>query len=325
MLKRLGAVALAASALISSNSHAVGCSQWLFSSGGYTDTQHKILLVHGISGFDSVGGLIDYFYTIPTNLCRSGADVKVASVSAFNDSLDRGRQLAQDINRNRYGSGKFNIMAHSQGSPTARVAMTYDAAMNGYGNGRIVSVTSVDGVNKGSKIADIVRGIIPPGSGVEGGVAGLVNAFGGLIGALSGDGNPQNAIASLETLTSDGTNTLNQIHGYGVASGYCTNDRATQVTVNGNRVRLYSWAGKKTLTNVLDIGDPFIGALGLAFGFEQNDGLVSVCSQKLGYYIGAFDANHLDVQNQVLGLRYLFHDPVSVYRQHANRLKNAGL
>ena len=36
--------------------------------------------------------------------------------------------------------------------------------------------------------------------------------------------------------------------------------------------------------------------------------------------------NHLDEVNQMLGLRGLFSsNPVSVYRAHANRLKNAGL
>jgi len=36
--------------------------------------------------------------------------------------------------------------------------------------------------------------------------------------------------------------------------------------------------------------------------------------------------NHLDEVNQVIGLRSLFTaNPVSVYRSHANRLKNAGL
>ena len=36
--------------------------------------------------------------------------------------------------------------------------------------------------------------------------------------------------------------------------------------------------------------------------------------------------NHLDVVNQVLGLTSIFDvNPVSIYRTHANRLRNAGL
>lgn len=311
--------------LAPSAAEAAGCSRYWFTAGGYTDTRHKILMVHGLSGFDTIGGVIGYFHTVPMNLCRSGADVEVASVSAFNDSETRGRQLAQDINANRYGSGKFNVIAHSQGSPTARAAITFDAAMNPYGRGRIVSVTSVGGVNKGSKVADVIRGVLPADSAIEGGAAALANAVGGLIGALSGRNLPQNSIGGLETLTTPQTEAFNARHPYGVASGYCTDDRASRVTVNGNAIRLYSWAGKRPLTNLLDVTDPFLGFTSLAFGFEPNDGLVAVCSQKLGQYIGAYNANHVDEINHFLGLRYPFHDPVGVYRRHANRLKRAGL
>ncbi len=305
---------------------AAGCSKWWGTTGGYTDTKYPFLMVHGITGFDTVGGLIGYFHTIPMNLCRSGADVKVAQVSPFNDSEQRGLRLAQDINNNVYGSAsKFNIVAHSQGSPTTRAAITFDANMNSSGKGRIASLTSVDGVNKGSKTADMIRGIIPMDSGIEGGAAALANAFGTIISWISGDSANQNSIAALETLTSRGTADLNSRHPYGVASGYCTNDRATSVTVRGNKIRLYSWAGKSVLTNVLDPLDGFLVTTSLAFGGETSDGLVSECSQKLGYFIGSYKANHIDAINHVLGVRHLFHDPVTPYRTQANRLKNAGL
>lgn len=276
-------------------------------------------MVHGITGFDSIGGLIGYFHTIPMNLCRSGADVKVANVAPFNSSEQRGVKLANDIQANVYGgSSKFNIFAHSQGSPTSRVAISYAPE-------RIASLTSVDGVNKGSKVADMVRGIIPVDGAIEGGVAALANAFGTLVNWLSGNSNTNNSVEALETLTSRGTEQLNQSHGYGVASGYCTNDRATSATVNGNQVKLYSWSGKSVLTNILDPLDGFLVTTSLAFGGEQNDGLVSVCSQKLGQYIGNYNANHIDAINHVLGVRSLWHNPVTPYRTQANRLKNAGL
>ena len=304
---------------------AVGCSAYRGTSGGYTDTKNPFLLVHGVSGFDQVGGLIGYFHTIPQNLCRSGADVKVANVAAFNSSEQRGRKLAEDINNNRYGSSKFNIIAHSQGSPTARVAVTYDASMNSRGKGRIKSVTSVGGVNKGSKVADVVRGVVPSSGRIPGGINALGDALGGLISAISGSRNRQNGINALNTLTTSGTNDLNKRHGYGVAKSYCSNDRQSSATVNGNKIYIYSWAGKSPLTNILDITDAFVGITSLVFGREDNDGLVSVCSQKLGSYLGAKRANHVDEINHLFGLRSLFHNPVSMYRQHANRLRNKGL
>jgi triacylglycerol lipase len=325
MKKLLAVVGLSISASFASSAFAAGCSQWWGTSGGYTDTKHPILLVHGLSGFDTIGGLIGYFHTIPMNLCRSGADVEVASVAAFNDSEQRGQKLAQDISSNLFGTGKFNMIGHSQGAPTARAAITFNANMYSSGNGRIVSLTSVGGVNKGSKTADMIRGIIPVNGVVQGGTVALANAFGGIINALSGNSNSQDALGALKTLTTPGTNDLNSRHGYGVASGYCTNDRATQVTVKGNTIKLYSWAGNSVFTNVLDVTDAFLGITALPFQGEKNDGLVSVCSQKLGYFIGETSANHIDEVNHLLGVRSLWHDPVTMYRQHANRLKNAGL
>lgn len=323
MRKLICAASLAAcTALSASSVMAAGCSKWWGSTGGYTDTSNPILLVHGLSGFDTIGGLIGYFHTIPLNLCRSGADVKVASISAFNSSEQRGKQLADDINRNRYGSSKFNLIGHSQGAPTGRVAITFDAASHNRGQGRIKSMTSVGGVNKGSKTADMLAGKIP--ANVQGGVGALGNAFGNLINALSGNRNSQDALGALKTLTTEGTNTLNSRHGYGVSSSYC-GSRSASATVNGNNIKLYSWAGQSVFTNVFDITDPFLGITSLAFRGEQNDGLVSVCSQKMGQFIGSRTANHLDEVNHLLGARSPFHSPVGMYRQHANRLKNAGL
>ena len=64
----------------------------------------------------------------------------------------------------------------------------------------------------------------------------------------------------------------------------------------------------------------------LAFS-GPNDGLVGRCSSHLGMVIrDDYRMNHLDEVNQFMGLTSLFEtDPVSVYRQHANRLKNEGL
>ncbi len=69
-----------------------------------------------------------------------------------------------------------------------------------------------------------------------------------------------------------------------------------------------------------------MGAASLAFE-GPTDGLVGRCSSHLGMVIrDNYRMNHLDEVNQVFGLTSLFEtDPVSIYRQHANRLKNAGL
>ena len=285
----------------------------------YTKTKYPIVLVHGGTGFDTIGGLINYFHTIPWNLERDGAKVYVASVSALNDSEQRGASLAQQIVPwASANGGKVNLIGHSQGSPTSRVAASLRPDL-------VASVTSVNGVNKGSKVADVLRGVIPANSAIEGVANGLANAIGSLINLLSGNNNPQNGLAALKTLTTAGTTALNGRHPWGVnSSSYCA--KSTEVhNVRGHNIRYYSWTGNTPYTNVFDAVDPFLAITGLAFGSEKNDGLVGVCSTYLGQVIGdGYNMNHVDAINHLFGVRG-WTDPVSLYRQHANRLKSKGV
>ena len=72
--------------------------------------------------------------------------------------------------------------------------------------------------------------------------------------------------------------------------------------------------------------DHAVGLTGLA-GSEANDGLVGRCSSHFGKVLrDDYPWNHGDAINQLFGVRGLFTpDPVDVYREHANRLKNAGV
>lgn len=284
---------------------------------GYTQTRYPIVLVHGVTGFNTLGGLINYFHTIPWNLERSGARVYTASVSFVNDSQTRGQQLANYING--LGQAKVNIMAHSQGAPTARVTASLIP-------GKIASITSIDGVNKGSKVADVIRGIIPPGSAVEGGVSAIANALGKLVNALSNTNNPQNGLAALETLTTRGTTALNDALGWKGVNRWSCAGTNEDVWINGHKIKFFSWSGHSVYTNWTDITDPFLGVTSLAFGSQQNDGLVDVCSSKMGNVISTnYDMNHVDAINHLFGARSWWTDPVALYRSQANRLKNRGL
>ncbi|MDI9244212.1 alpha/beta fold hydrolase [Marinobacter sp. CHS3-4] len=284
---------------------------------GYTQTKHPIVLVHGVTGFNTIGGLINYFHNIPWNLERSGARVYSASVSFVNSSEQRGQQLANYVNG--LGHSKVNLMAHSQGSPTSRVTASLIPH-------KIASITSINGVNKGSKVADVVRGIIPPGSYVEGGAQAIASALGDLVNALSGSDNPQDGVAALETLTTRGTTELNNALGWKGVNRWSCSGAAEDQWINGNRVKMFSWTGKSVFTNWTDITDPFLGITALAFGNEQNDGLVGVCATKLGNVIGThYDMNHADAVNHLFGARSWWTNPVSLYRSQANRLKNRGL
>ena len=295
----------AASLLLGANAHAAS---------EYAKTRYPIVLVHGLFGFDSFLGL-DYFYGIPGALTQDGARVFVAQVSAANSTEVRGEQLLAQVKTIMAitGASKVNLIGHSHGGPTIRYVA-------GVAPQLVASVTSIGGVNKGSRVADILRGIVPAGTLSETLVNNAAKAFVALINLGSGGTSlPQMPTAALDALTTVKTQDFNRRFPQALPSGCGSGPEL----VNG--VRYYSWAGTMPVTNVLDVSDGALGILSLVFG-EANDGLVSACSSRLGTHLGDYRQNHLDEVNQVLGLRDWFSaDPVTLYRQHANRLKQMGL
>lgn len=284
---------------------------------GYTQTRHPIVLVHGLLGFDSLLGVYDYFYGLPSDLRSGGARVYVANVSSSNFTEVRGEQLIRYLDQLRatYGHSKFNLIGHSHGGPTARYVASVRPDL-------VASMTSIGSPHTGSKVADGLSTIAPPGSWLEATVAGFVNALSVFIEFLSGDGDPQNALGALASLNSAGAQAFNNRHPQGRPTSSCGSGAST---VNG--IRYYSMGGTSVLTNIFDASDAMLGASSLFFGWEQNDGLVGQCSSRWGFVLrDNYPWNHLDQVNQILGLRGLFTpSPSSVYRAHANRLKNVGL
>ena len=290
---------------------------WWWGSSNYTKTQHPIVLVHGLLGFDSLFGLYDYFYRIPGELADDGATVYVVNVSSSNFSEVRGEQLIEELETLAalYGHDRFNLIGHSHGGPTIRYVASVRPDL-------VASITSVGSPHTGSAVADGIRAAVQPGSGLEALVAGLVDGLSVLIEFLSGDDDPQDALGALASLTTDGAALFNAVHPQGMPTSACGGGASA---VNG--VRYYSMGGTGVLTNVLDVSDGFLGASSLFFGFSSNDGLVGRCSSHLGVVLrDDYFWNHLDEVNQILALRSWFApNPTSVYRSHANRLKNAGL
>jgi len=306
------ACGLVAALGVSTQAHAF----W-FSSSQYTQTKYPIVLTHGMLGFDSLLG-IDYWYGIPAALRKDGATVYITEVSQLDTSEARGEQLLEQVEEIVAISGKqkVNLIGHSHGGPTVRYVASVRPDL-------VASVTSVGAPHKGSATADFLRQI-PEGSAGETVLAGLVNAMGAFINLVSGSSSmtPQNALGSLESLNSAGAAVFNARFPEGLPTSAC-GEGAYKV----NGVRYYSWSGTSPLTNVLDVSDLLTGAASLTFNGEANDGLVGRCSSHLGMVIrDNYRMNHLDEVNQFLGLTSLFEtDPVTVYRQQANRLKNAGL
>jgi triacylglycerol lipase len=310
LLKCLGATLIAA-AVLPATSFAVG----------HTETKYPIMLVHGLLGFDNIGP-VEYFYGIPGDLRAGGAKVIVSQVSAANSTEERGKQLALQVKAAlaTYKVAKINLIGHSHGGPTMRYVAHYYPEL-------IASVTSVNGVNKGTVIADVLVGVAPSSvvNVIGSGLTTLINVFSG------GKGLPSNASAAARSLSTAGSLAFNKVAPEGVPTSAC-GEGAYSVTrsFNGGRVgttHYFSWGGASSVTNVLDVSDAAFGLLGLAFFGAKNDGVVPTCSMHLGKVLRSdYKMNHADSINQLVGIVHLFEtNPKEVYRTHANRLRNMGL
>jgi len=286
------------------------------SAAGYTQTKYPIVLVHGFLGWGSIGPY-DYWFGISDALRRDGAQVYVAQVSAANSTEVRGEQLLTYVKQVMAATGapKVNLVGHSHGGPTVRYVASVAPNL-------VASVTSVGGVNKGAPVADILRGAVAPGSFSEAVLGSIVNGVGGTIAFLSGDKNAQVSTAALDSMTTAGAAKFNAAHPEGVPTSACG-----EGAYQARGVYYFSWSGAKPFTNLLDPLDASLGLLSLAFLGQKNDGLVGSCSSHLGRVIrDDYGMNHLDEVNQVAGLVNLFEtNPVTLYRQHANRLREMGL
>lgn len=284
---------------------------------GYTQTKYPIVLVHGLFGFDNIG-LVDYWYGIPSALRADGSKVYVAQVSAANSTEVRGEQLLTQVKQILAATGatKVNLIGHSHGGPTIRYVASVRPDL-------VASVTSIGGVNKGSAVADLILGVAPPGSLTNTVLVSATNGLATIISFLSGGGGlNQNSLAAAQSLSTSGSARFNLAHPAGVPATACGEGA---YAVNG--VSYFSWSGAKPYTNLLDIIDPALALTSLAFGGAKNDGLVASCSSHLGRVIrDDYAMNHLDEVNQTVGLVNLFEtNPVTLFRQHANRLRNQGL
>lgn len=296
------------------------CLLFIFSNSanaGYTQTKYPIVLAHGLMGFDDVLG-VDYFYRVPASLSRDGAQVFVTAVSSLNNSEQRGEQLLQQVEQiiALTGTTKVNLIGHSQGAHSIRYVASLRPDL-------VASATSVGGVNFGSPVADVVRQGLTPGSKLEGIAKTAFDAFGGLIALLSGNSQlPQDALGALESLTTEGALAFNQKYPEGLPAEQC--QQGPMYASNG--VYYFSWSGTRTLTNIFDPSDAALAITAILIPGDD-DGLVSRCSSHLGYVLkDNYRMNHLDEVNQLIGFHHLFAtDPLTVYRQHANRLKKLGL
>lgn len=287
-------------------------------------TQYPILLIHGLFGFDRIGK-IELFHDVKQALRSAGARVFIPHVSATHSNEVRGDQLLAQIERVLEGTGasKVNLIGHSQGALAAR----YAAAIAPQA---IASVTSVSGPNHGSELADFLRKALTPGRLPEHVAATVATLFADFLSLLSGNRHlPQNAIAALNALTTEGVGAFNDKYPQGLPKTWGGKGREL---VNG--VRYYSWSGTlqgDTFDKGLDALSPLHGFLRAFSRYftteaEQNDGMVGRYSSHLGKVIRSdYPLDHLDSLSHTAGPLRKGIDPIALYVQHAERLRIAGL
>jgi triacylglycerol lipase len=280
-------------------------------------TRFPILLVHGLFGFEKVGQS-ELFRDIKEALRTAGARVFIPYVSVTHCNEARGEQLLAQIERVLDGTGapRVNLIGHGQGALAAR----YAAAM---APDLVASVTSVNGPNQGSELADFLRKALTPGRLPEQVASRVATLFADFISSLSGQAKlPQHAIAALAALTTEGVGAFNDKYPQGLPRSWGGNGPQE---VNG--VRYYSWSG--TVRDTADTAHGFCQAFSEYFITEagQNDGIVGRYSSHLGKVIRSdYAMDHLDAINQsVGGERCKGTDPVALYLRHAERLRIVGL
>jgi triacylglycerol lipase len=245
-------------------------------------TKYPIVLIHGLFGYGNEdSGISSYWGDIPDLLRNLGRKVYVAEVSQAHDLYVCGEQLYDQLIR--WGHKKYNLIGHSNGGLVARYILQNAPEM-------ITSVTTIGTPHHGSKVADVVYGKIKKHR-VRGA---LMVALGDLlshaIGALSGNYYDQDSLSALEGLTTEGAKSYNRNNPIGVGREYCSTGQSEYYGI-----KLYSWGsfGGVKPRSIFDWSRIALSRTSKAFDeYEDNDGLVAVCSMKFGVWLGAYDGFH---------------------------------
>ncbi|WP_434569970.1 triacylglycerol lipase [Pseudomonas sp. R3-56] len=290
-------------------------------------TRYPLVLVPGMLGFIRLV-LYPYWYGIVEALRRGGAVVVAVKVSPLHSSEVRGEQLLARIEEilRETGAQKVNLIGHSQGALTARYAAALRPDL-------VASVTSVAGTNHGSELADYLQDHYPADSAK----GRLLSAFLRLINALMslldtgyhGPKLPVDIRASHASLTTAGVALFNERYPQGLPQTW-----GGQGPEEVNGVRYYSWSGTlqpgKTDRgrNLFDGTNRSCRLFARTFVREagQCDGMVGRYSSHLGTVIrDDYPLDHFDVVNQSLGLVGRGAEPIRLFVEHAQRLKDAGV
>lgn len=134
---------------------------------GYTQTENPIMLVPGVMAWDDIFGM-EYFYRVADEIRKtSDQPVKDVSLAAWQNTEDRGADLARKIldfliiHDDDFfepdSKMKVNLIAHSHGSTTSRMAINILAkSFDDLDRRKVASLTTVAGPHYGTPTADSV-------------------------------------------------------------------------------------------------------------------------------------------------------------------------
>jgi triacylglycerol lipase len=225
-------------------------------------TKYPIVLSHGMAAqAEILGGLIDYWGSIPSTMKKDGASVYITSVNAMDSTENKAAQWKAQVLQILAisGKGKINLIGHSHGTIYSRYAIT-NLGMSS----KVASHTSIAGPHRGSVIADMIMGILPD----------WLERLGGPV---------LNLIFTIVMGDKNGDSVAN---GYALVRSNMT-DVFNPNTPDIPGIYYQSYAYK--ITNALGAG-ALLATWELMKPHEgDNDGLVSVTSAKWGNFRGVID------------------------------------
>lgn len=288
-----------------------------------------VILVHGFSGFNSLGPL-DYFFRVLDTLADQGeTQVYAPAIPPYNSVEDRAPFLALAIDDvlARTNAAKVHLIAHSQGGLDAR----YVISVLGYDD-RVATLTTVATPHRGTPLADYVLDL--PENSLD--PVAVVLAW--LIGALDspdaqaggGDDNPgwrNDMDASALSLASVTRETYNHQHpdapGVPIFSVAAVSNlrRANSICDQGE------WGPLRRVDSM----EPLLVATAAVlsgwnpFDPIPNDGVVPTGSMVWGEFLGCVPADHFDEVGQIADL--LPHllsgfDHLALYRDLVGRIRS---
>jgi triacylglycerol lipase len=336
-----------------------------------TWTKYPIVLVPGVFSWDNIlGADINYFYQVEEAIEISSfsmnffkqplhQETHFIPLNPWQNTFDRAADLKQKLDAlmAKHNYKKVNLIAHSHGSTTSRLAVRWMAQEAASQNRPtpIASLTTIAGPHFGTPVADYYM------ANENEALATLLNLSGNFMSLISfgptdtGTGmfeyvgvDTQDSAAVFKDFSQEEITKFNELYpsaglpeGAGLyGEGAVTTDGAHAGNGLGEAMNpddpeailYYSWTGNvgngwNTAPDLSDAVMAITNNMNKEMGYNGDaDGFIPVTSSHFGKVIcDDYYWNHIDEINNLLGIVSPdAANPLTVYRLHAQRLQQAG-